>query len=321
MIEVGFDFIVIASNSDVENNTENAVKMANRLVYDFMLPPLRHSTIHGIGTAAELQNLASYSRIGTPAGTSRVFPTICNNLSLLTPLALGMAFAELGFECLLGTTNYRKDLSMNIKNILTAVLLALGSLSLPACTDEEVGLTVGAIIGGVIGVALADDDSSNDHGHHRRNDDYGNHQGRHGRHDDYGDYRGRPGDDYRRGDRGGCYRGAYGCYNARLDIDLQNQLVVDTAAERVASRYQISTAAAQTIVTALEKAKEKDFSALRELGFDRENFEAIYQNENPSVETLRTMSERLGMNLGDTHTMIQKMKSDIKAARAQQVLN
>jgi hypothetical protein len=170
---------------------------------------------------------------------------------------------------------------MNIKNLFIATLIAATGLGLGGCTDTEVGIGVGAVIGGVIGSEL---------GHGSR------HEGR-------GDYD-RPG---RRCDRRGCW-------NTQAQLNLQGITEISPVAT-VADKYQISTAAAQTIVTALSKAQEQDFSGLQELGFETSDFEAIYRGENPSYYTLMTMSERLRMDAGSTNNLLQAMKEDIQAER------
>lgn len=141
---------------------------------------------------------------------------------------------------------------------------AAGSLSLTACSDEQVALGAGVVIGAVI----AD-------GHHHRH------------------YHPRP---------------RYRPPHRRRYFDAQAEL---GKASKAAMHFGVSVEAGEKIMTALERAEQKDFSAITELGIQRADMEALANGQNPSASTLVDLSRNLGLDYDQTHNVIQVIKRDL----------
>lgn len=207
--------------------------------------------------------------------------------------------------------------------MIIATLVATSSLGIQGCTDSEVGLSVGAIVGGVIGNQLGKSserdrryDNNYDNGYNRRYDN---------------GY-------YRHPQRPPRYCDRYRCYAPMSkEIELQSDAAdslgssnssnatesslafdksrLDNPVLLVSEKYQIPERSAELIVSALFKAQNKDYTELNDLGIDADDFELIYKNENPSYKALMTMSQKLGLDAGETNELIQNMKADIQAER------
>jgi hypothetical protein len=164
--------------------------------------------------------------------------------------------------------------------------LSLGTLSLTACSDTEVALGAGVIVGAII----ADD---GDHHHH---------------HHDGGWHRPPPPPPPRHGGwgRGPGWGGRHWAGNFQLNAN------VDELTLKTAYHFEIPTDSAQKVIDALQAAKQKDFSKLESLGLSAEDLKSLANDENPSVTALRTLAAALDLDLGQTHNVIQQMKEDLK---------
>jgi len=146
--------------------------------------------------------------------------------------------------------------------------LAAASMALTACSDEQVALGAGVVIGAVI----AD-------GHHHH-------------------YHPRP--RYRPPHR--HYRPRPRYFDAQADL---------SNATKAAMHFSVSVEAGEKIMHALERAEQKDFAAIAELGIQRADMEALANGENPSASTLVDLSRNLGLDFDQTHNVIQVMKRDL----------
>ncbi len=147
-------------------------------------------------------------------------------------------------------------------------ILAAASMALTACSDEQVALGAGVVIGAVI----AD-------GHHHH-------------------YHPRP--RYRPPHR--HYRPRPRYFDAQADL---------SNATKAAMHFSVSVEAGEKIMHALERAEQKDFAAIAELGIQRADMEALANGENPSASTLVDLSRNLGLDFDQTHNVIQVMKRDL----------
>lgn len=146
-------------------------------------------------------------------------------------------------------------------------ILAGASLSLTACSDEQVALGAGVVIGAVI---------ADGHHHHYPRPRY---------RPPYRHYRPRP---------------RY--FDAQADL---------SNASKAAMHFSVSVEAGEKIMNALERAEQKDFAAITELGIQREDMKALANGENPSASTLVELSRNLGLDFDQTHNVIQIMKRDL----------
>lgn len=90
-----------------------------------------------------------------------------------------------------------------------------------------------------------------------------------------------------------------------------------TPAEKVAARYEISEDAASLILSSLTEVKNGNIEALSQMGLENADLSAMSQGENPSASALIRMSEKLSLELGETHNLIQSLKADIEIAKNQ----
>jgi hypothetical protein len=186
---------------------------------------------------------------------------------------------------------------MKITKIAMASSLVASSLMLQACTDEEVALGVGVVIGGVIGHQLGKDD----HHHH---DEYD----RHDRHRRDRDHR-----RDRRDHRDGRWHRPYALTSS---ISTQSIQGAPDAVGLVARKYNISEQASEKLVAAMAQAENGDQSALNELGLDQADLTAIYENRPISVKALSQLSEKLEMSFRDTALLMLDIKADVQLAKA-----
>lgn len=194
-----------------------------------------------------------------------------------------MPIANLTFRKTIHTEIEGEFVTGSKKIILTSLLACLG-FGFPSCSDTQLGIGVGAIVGGIIG--------------HSGNRDHGGH--RHGR-------------------RGG---GRFGRYSevARMTVDDRNDLLNesrDEDIEFVAQKYGIPTEASLTLVDSLYKANSKDFSGLRNLGLEDKDLLAIYNNQFPSELALTKVSQNLNMNAHETALLIENITVDVQFQKAQ----
>lgn len=82
-------------------------------------------------------------------------------------------------------------------------------------------------------------------------------------------------------------------------------------AQAASEHFQISPAAASKIVSALKAARDGDFSQMIQLGLTRDDVRTLALGENPSVSTLRRLSESLDLELSEVHGVIQQVKLDL----------
>lgn len=168
-------------------------------------------------------------------------------------------------------------------------VLALSSMGLTACTDEQIALGAGLVIGAA--VAGAGDDGGHDHGdYHRPPPHHGGHGGG--------------------WDRGGRRGGRW----SQEVTAVAPALLVSNDVLSAANHFQISPVAADQVLAALVAAQNKDFAKLSEIGLQREDILAIGRGENPSASALVGLSEKLGLEMGEAHGVIQQMKVDIETA-------
>jgi hypothetical protein len=158
-------------------------------------------------------------------------------------------------------------------------LLALSTLTLTACTDEQLAFGAGAVVGAVV---------VGDHGHHRHRP---------------------PPPRYR--ERG---RRPHYLQSAQINVDITDEALASDEVQAAAFHFQIPIEAADYILTALKAAEQKDFSKLDELGIYREDITAMAMGANPSSSSLVSVSQKLNLGLGETHNVFQQIKIDIDQA-------
>jgi hypothetical protein len=173
----------------------------------------------------------------------------------------------------------------------TVLVLTVGAFSsgLIGCTEEQVNIGTGIAIGAIIGASLADDSS---HHHH------------------YDRPAPRP---YRPGYGPGRGRGYRTISAVATPISAEQE-----AAQNMVEKYDLTWEAASVLATPLVSAKKGNIEALSQLGITREDMLLMSEGKNPSATTLTVLSEKLALSLGETHTLIQQMKTDVQAALAAQ---
>lgn len=95
------------------------------------------------------------------------------------------------------------------------------------------------------------------------------------------------------------------------------QLNVLSPAQTVALKYDLSDEQAEVLTAHLLPARQGDLSGLAALGFEKADLQALFDGKNPSASTLSTMSQKLGLSLGEAHQLIQNIKADALVARSQ----
>ena len=87
-------------------------------------------------------------------------------------------------------------------------------------------------------------------------------------------------------------------------------MVVLSPAETVALKYDLSQAQAEVLTAHLLPARQGDLSGLAALGFDKQDLLNLMAGKNPSASTLMTLSQKLGLDMGQAHDLIQNIKAD-----------
>lgn len=186
-------------------------------------------------------------------------------------------------------------MTLNLKNFSRLALSVIFVSQVTACTDTEVGLVSGAIIGAVIADSLNDNDRRSHDGHYHPSPGYGSRPG-YGRH---------PGPGYGRGGRDGYYPRAM-----TRTMAVQNSELVSEAdsTEILAERFAITTESASILIAESAKLKAGDSSTLVKLGLTKEELTAMSQGENPSAETLKNFMTILKTDELGAHNIIQALK-------------
>ena len=179
------------------------------------------------------------------------------------------------------------NLSKTIISLGTLCLLGLGTIS---CSNTEIGLGVGAAVGGIIGYK-----SGQRHSEPRYNCD-----------NNYYDQTCRGYNRYNRYD--------YNFESSQLQAKDQNQSEVAT----VAQKYNITDEAAELIVTSLHKAERQDYSGLKTLGLSKADALAIFRNQPLNPESISALGENLKMDNSHTAALVEHMTADIQAEKTQQ---
>ena len=178
------------------------------------------------------------------------------------------------------------------QRILGLSLMGLMSFGAASCSNTEVGIGVGAAVGGIIGSNV-------------------------GRSNYY-----RPG--YY---RPGCYR----CYNYSYQLNSSPDNSLSSSNDNqsnqdrqmsditsVAEKYHISYQASDLIVSSLRKAEKQDYSGLKDLGLTSDDVMAIYQNQSLKPESIQALGQNLNMDNSHTSALVVQMTTDIQAAKIQQ---
>ena len=91
-------------------------------------------------------------------------------------------------------------------------------------------------------------------------------------------------------------------------------MVVLSPAQTVAMKYDLSQEQAEILTAHLLPARQGDLSGLAALGFDKQDLLNLMAGKNPSASTLMTLSEKLGLDMGQAHDLIQNIKADALVA-------
>lgn len=83
----------------------------------------------------------------------------------------------------------------------------------------------------------------------------------------------------------------------------------------VALKYNLSMEKAEILTSHLLPAQDGDLSGLQQLGFHQSDLVALFQGKNPSARTLLTLSEKLDIDKGEAHRIIQAMRHDVEIAK------
>ncbi len=228
--------------------------------------------------------------------------------------------------------------SIQIKSLAMVGVLGVSSLFLQSCSEEQVTATVAVI---AVAAILADDTPVS-----RQPDRNENHRGdwdrerdqRGGRGDwdrerdqrgNRGGYDGRGGGrcEYGncgpRGDVGpgpGPRRGHF-LATGSLKIDHMRQFAVTQVlserakVEVMATKYHLSTEAAEKLQTALTKAQAKDYSGVDEIGIARSDMQALYDNKNVTRYTLVNIGSSLGISFDEAKVFVAAFQRDIEVAK------
>lgn len=201
-------------------------------------------------------------------------------------------------------------LTKKIKVFAMSSALVLSSLGLQSCTEQEVGTAL-VVVGAA---ALVSSGSSN---HHRNDNRYRNDE-RYRCNDRYGYY---SCDRYRspgnRHDRG--YDRGYGRHsldqNQTANVVIESNLSHDKKIQLVSAKYEISIAAADLLITALEKAQQKDFSGVDQLGIAHSDLVNLYNNKGVTRYTRVNLASSLGISFDHSQVVLDRIQSDISQAK------
>ncbi len=208
-----------------------------------------------------------------------------------------------------------------IKSYALISVVGVSSLFLQACSEEEV--VAGVAIAAAAAVLTDDDRGYRDH------DDRGYYDDDRGYYDDRGRWvEDRRYDGRRRDHRDhpgyGDGRGHYQPFAQLTDVSpesMQQFALNGVKAERnkveiIASKYNLSTAAAEKLQDALNKAQVKDYSAIDQIGILRSDIENLYKNRNVTRYTLVNLSAAMGISFEDAKVFVSSYRKDIQTAKA-----
>ena len=86
-------------------------------------------------------------------------------------------------------------------------------------------------------------------------------------------------------------------------------------AETVALKYNLSAEQAEVLTAHLLPARHGDLSGLAALGFEKSDLQALFAGKNPSASTLMTISQKIGLDMEQSHALIQNIKADALIAK------
>ncbi len=180
------------------------------------------------------------------------------------------------------------NLSKSIISISTLCLLGLGTIS---CSNTEVGLGVGAAVGGIIGYKAGQ-----------------RHNGPNYNCNNY----------YETSCRGYDENNGYNRYNYNFEMS-QPQANTESQNEvaTVAQKYNITDQAAELIVSSLHKAEKQDYSGLKSLGLTKADALAVFRNQPLKPESISSLGQNLKMDDSHTAALVEQMTADIQAEKAQ----
>jgi hypothetical protein len=193
-------------------------------------------------------------------------------------------------------SNVKVSLKKNVTQLLLASTFLVGSLGLTGCSKEDFAFGAGVIVG----VIISDDGTPVRPGPGRPAPYPGHH------HDHY--------------DRRGPVRP--GPYYSELNFDtsMNTESVADLTSvestvvsenEKAAQHLNLNLEQAAIVMGALRSAQNRDLSKVQDLGFTEADFIQMSKGENPSATALKTISVKLGLDLGSSHELIQTLKSDL----------
>lgn len=83
----------------------------------------------------------------------------------------------------------------------------------------------------------------------------------------------------------------------------------------MSEKYAISVESADKLQSALEKAQNKDFSGVDDIGISRQDIKSIYDNKSVSRYSIVNISQAFHISFDDAKVFVNKLKADIQKAK------
>lgn len=107
-------------------------------------------------------------------------------------------------------------------------------------------------------------------------------------------------------------RGRNSVGNTTMDYKIGRHVELMSATQNLVKKYDMKPRAAMILAEHIIKARTGGMHTILELGITKAEINAMVIGENPSANVLKTMARILGMDIVESHELIQKIKSDIQ---------
>ena len=113
-----------------------------------------------------------------------------------------------------------------------------------------------------------------------------------------------------------CYQPGYrgGYYGYALEK-------INTVSDQVAQKYNIPIETADLFVSAIQRAENRDYGALSEIGLQKLDAISFYNNKPISDEGIQSISLKIGFEPSETKALMADMSADVQAEKVRRHLD
>jgi plasmid maintenance system antidote protein VapI len=103
----------------------------------------------------------------------------------------------------------------------------------------------------------------------------------------------------------------------KIEISKPAELSTHDKIMVMSAKYKITESAAEKLQSALDKATQRDFAGIDEIGILRKDVQSIYENKKVTRYTIVNLSASLGITFDEAKAFVSHLQSDLQQAKLQ----